>query len=376
VTPWAAKLGSIANTIFIVDLFAGAGSYKDLLTGLKTDGSPVIFARQALRYAEKFPGRTLQVLCVERNRQNAAALQERVGGFGSIVTVLRGSFARHLGTILSTIGTAPALILFDPIGLKMIAAETIRPLLHRKGKTDVFMVLHFKVIHRTAGMLLPSGHADPAIPCARRAALMLDAVFGSPRWRFIAKNPRIKSVEERERAYLNLYFEDVFGDRYEWLCAYPVRASFKSKVQYWLVHASDHIDAHRLMNDEIVKLEEHLYRKTYEHENSLEGFADMEWQTRIDADEALLRERIFALVSESPGKAMTFAQVQDALFGEFFGRVKTGAYIRAAKALVKAERLEREKPRVDAKFDPHERLSLPIGKQPRAAPALRAALRR
>lgn len=310
-TPWATKLGSIARCIFIIDLFAGTGSYKDLLTGETTDGSPVIFARQAQRYAEKFPGRKLQVICVEKNRKNAAALQKRVGGCGSLVTVLRGSFTRHLSTIISIIGTAPALILFDPIGLKMIAADTIRPLLHRKGKTDVFMVLHFKVIHRTAGMLLDSGHADPQKHGARRAALMLDAVFGTHRWRFIAKNPRITSVEERERAYLDLYFEDVFGDRYEWLCAYPVRATFKSKVQYWLVHASDHVDAHRLMNDEIVKLEEHLYRKTYEDENALEGFADIEWQGRVDTDEAAVRERIFDLVAQTPGKTITFEQMQN-----------------------------------------------------------------
>src|SRR6266508_1042617 len=77
VTPWAAKVGSIARTIFIVDLFAGAGTYRDLLSGLKMDGSPVIFARQALRYSERFRGRELRVICVERNQKNASALQER-----------------------------------------------------------------------------------------------------------------------------------------------------------------------------------------------------------------------------------------------------------------------------------------------------------
>lgn len=55
--------------------------------------------------------------------------------------------------------------------------------------------------------------------------------------------------------------------------------------------------------------------------------------------------------------------------GEFFGRVKTGAYIRAAKALVKAERLNRENPRVHAKFDRYEWLSLPVRKPAKSAPA-------
>ena len=53
VVPWARKLGSISRVIFIVDLFAGAGTYTDVRTGEKTDGSPVIFARRAARYAEE-----------------------------------------------------------------------------------------------------------------------------------------------------------------------------------------------------------------------------------------------------------------------------------------------------------------------------------
>jgi len=162
-------VGSRAWTIFVVDLFAGAGTYVDVLNGGRADGSPVIFARQAQRYAKERPGRQLKVICVERNGKNAKALKERVKGFGDIVTVLRGSFTRHLDKIAATMGDAPSLILFDPIRLKPISAETIRPLLHRTGKTDVFMVLHFKVLHRTAGMLLDSGHADPT----KRGALVV-----------------------------------------------------------------------------------------------------------------------------------------------------------------------------------------------------------
>jgi len=213
IVPWAEKVGSSATSIFIVDLFAGAGTYKDAFTGETADGSPPIFARRAQRYHEKHPERTLQVICSEQNKKNVAALMERVAGFGSLVKVLHGSFARHIDNICSTIGNAPTLILFDPIGLKPIAAKTIRPLLHRRGKTDVFMILHFKVIHRTAGMLLDTGYANPSIPSAAGAAAMLDAVFGTKRWRYIAKNPRIMSVEARERAYLNLYFEEVLGKR-------------------------------------------------------------------------------------------------------------------------------------------------------------------
>jgi hypothetical protein len=273
------------------------------------------------------------------------------------VTVLRGTFAKHLATICTTIGAAPALILFDPIGLKPIAAEMIKPLLHRKGKTDVFMVLHFKVIHRTAGMLLSTGYVNPNTPGAERAAAMLDAVFGSPRWRMIAKNPRLQSVEARERAYLDLYFEDVLESRYRYCCAYAVRARFGSKVQYWLVHASDHLDAHLLMNNEIVKLEERLYAKEYEG-SLLEDFAADEWKARIASEEERLKERVLSAISAA-GDTMSFGHLRDLLILEFFGRVKDGAYSRACKALVKEERLVREAASVRAKIELSEQLSLP-----------------
>lgn len=358
VVPWAAKLGSIARTIFIVDLFAGAATYKDAVTGSTHDGSPVIFARLARRYGEDHPGKTLRVICVERNRKNADALAKRVMVFGSLVTVFRGAFSRHTAQICAMVGSAPALLLFDPIGLKPIAAKTIQPLLHRKGKTDIFMILHFKVIHRTAGMLLPTGHVDPNIPGAERAAAMLDSVFGTHRWRMIAKNPRIDSVEGRERAYLDLYFEEVLGDRYRWCCAYAVRSKYVSKVQYWLVHASDHLDAHLLMNDEIVKLEERLYVKTHEGAGLLEGFTELEWESRIRAEEERLKESLFALVKSSSAGMLTFGELRDVLLPEFFGRVKQGAYSRVAKALVREGRLDRVRP-LRAKLELSEHLSLP-----------------
>jgi three-Cys-motif partner protein len=311
----------------------------------------------------------LQVICSERNTKNVTALTERISGFGSLVKILHGSFVRHIEDICSTIGGAPALILFDPIGLKPIAAKTIRPLLHRKGKTDVFMILHFKVIHRTAGMLLDTGYANPAIPSAARAAAMLDAVFGTKRWRFIAKNPRITSVEERERAYLELYFEEVLGPRYQWRCAYAVRSTFVSKVQYWLVHASDHLDAHLLMNDEIMKLEERLYELTYHVEEALPGFVEDEWKAKVVAEEGQLRERMYALVAKAPGRSVMFGDLRDELLPEFFGSVKQGAYSRAAKALLRAERITREKQGLRPKIGPNERLSIPSAAQTAAASA-------
>jgi len=55
--PWAMKVGFTAPTIYVVDGFAGRGSYIDETTGERSDGSPVIAARslETLHELEKVP---------------------------------------------------------------------------------------------------------------------------------------------------------------------------------------------------------------------------------------------------------------------------------------------------------------------------------
>ena len=56
IVPWSSIVGSTSKEIYVADMFAGAGSYDDEVTGKKVDGSPVIFARRARDYNEQHPG--------------------------------------------------------------------------------------------------------------------------------------------------------------------------------------------------------------------------------------------------------------------------------------------------------------------------------
>jgi hypothetical protein len=238
-------------------------------------------------------------------------------------------------------GIHPALILLDPIGLKTITADVCRPLLQRVGKTDVFIILHFKVVHRTAGMLLTTGHANPDIPGAARAAETIDALFDSPRWRFIACQPGLDATR-RERMYVDLYFEQVLGERFGWKCAYPVRPKYESKVKYWLVQASDDVGAFMLMNDEIVKLDALLLQRTVATTGIIEGFEQVEWDARYETTLGDLQKATVALLGATEGHALPFEQIRRTLLGDYFGRVKQGAYAKVVKAACKARTLTRE----------------------------------
>ena len=89
------------------------------------------------------------------------ALAERMSGCSDVATVHKGGFGELAGQIAAEIGDAPALILLDPIGLKAIGASACKTLLHRAGKTDVFVIVDFTIAYRAAGQLFDDGEPDP-----------------------------------------------------------------------------------------------------------------------------------------------------------------------------------------------------------------------
>jgi len=362
-TPWSNKVGFTAETIFVVDAFAGAGSYEDPNDGSRSDGSPVIAARRAAAYARERPKKSMHVICVERNPENFSDLSSRMKGFvdDGVATLHKGPFGEYAATIADRIATAPALILLDPIGLKSIDAVTCRRLLDREGKTDVFVVIDFSIAHRSAGKLLDNGTPNPESAGSAKTAENVDAFFdGDTRWRKIAKNPRL-SAYEREQQYLDIYFKDVLGARYGFKSAYPVYAAFadvEKAPEYWIVHACDFIDAAFLMSDEIAKVERELYRRTFDTPGTLEGLADAEYEARTESVMETLEERMLRAIEDAGTAGIRFHDVELAMLGLFFGQLKRGAIGKTAKALVRSEKARREKEWWNAAWGSNERLRL------------------
>jgi three-Cys-motif partner protein len=90
--PWAMKVGFTAPMIYVIDGFAGRGSYDDEATGEHSDGSPVIAALRARDYNKRRPHRKMRLICIERDRENYGALAERMAGFDDVADVRHGSF--------------------------------------------------------------------------------------------------------------------------------------------------------------------------------------------------------------------------------------------------------------------------------------------
>ncbi len=281
--------------------------------------------------------------------------------FAAHVTLHRGGIADHASAIAERLGNAPALILLDPIGVKTITFAAWEPLLVRPGKTDLFITLHFAVVHRIGGMLLPDGTANPETKNAVANARMLDGVFRGPEWRGIAIDRDLQGDEfreQREERYVQLYYDQVIGSRHRWKCAFPVRARMSAPTKYWLVQASDDLKPYMLMNDQIVELTERLIQRDYLAEGVLEGFMEAEIEAHRARVRRHLEDATIELLAAAPGGTLPFGAIKEQLIGSFFGVVKDGGYSSVVKALVKDDRLTREK-RKAAAVDGLEMISLP-----------------
>jgi three-Cys-motif partner protein len=366
VVPWAMKVGTTAPVIYVIDGFAGRGSYTDDETGDRSDGSPVIAALHARRYNARRPGRRMKLICVERDAENYEALAERMSGFTDVASVRHGSFGEIAPAIAAEIGDAPALVLIDPIGLKAIGASACSALTHRKGKTDIFVIVDFIIAYRAAGQLLDNGEPDPKYPGAAALAANVDDFFGGTReWLpIIRSGPRCDDIE---RKLIDLYFENVLGGRFSYTAAYPVRRNYTAPPRYWIVNAADILDAFELFADEIVKIDKALYLRTY-GENTLPGMAEEMYERELEVRSTNLKADILAVVGAAGTERIAFGSIYEQMLTEHFGLVSTGTVKKAVKALVRQEKLKRQKDWWNAKFDLDEKITLVAAASPTLSP--------
>jgi three-Cys-motif partner protein len=362
---WAMKVGSPpqAKTIWVIDAFAGSGSFIDEVTGEKDEGSSVKAALLGKSYNERADkqaaGKTLRLICIERVPELYEQLRERLSGF-DFAEVLPGEFADHADEVIAKIGSDRALILLDPIGVKSIDAATCRKLLHRPGKTDAFVNVQFSVVHRTRGQLLANGEPEPEVQGSEANVRNIDAFFGTKAWRTrIAING--KPAKEQEQEYLQLYFDSVVGPAFSCKHAYPVSASYGGRPKYYLVHIADHPDADWLINDLLATVESRLFVVSCQRDapGSLPGFFEEMDKQRIEDLRAELGVAVLKLLAEQPTGSMTYQAICLALRPRFFGKLKEGDYSKAIKQLYKDKKVSREQKGFRPRLLPHEVISLP-----------------
>lgn len=337
--PLSYKLLSGWPRLWVVDGFAGAGSYEPDDDGLEHPGSPRIAAVWA-RTLEMDRGEpVLQCINVEAKRAVFERLRNNLAPWKDLVQLRHGEFGEHLDEILRVIGRDPAFFFLDPFGVNGIEMALLERILARPTNTTELLI-HFsdKSFKRMAGHLDDNQQrtqVGQAVADAKVARL--DAVIGSKLWQRIWLD-KVRSSDQRIDAIQALYCSQLKARGFTYAHAIPMRDSFEKRARYTLVFATNHPDGVDLMSDLACS-----YRRAQHDEHLDNGTFDLLWeQGRRDDDVGALRDDIhrFGLAA---GTA-TSLDIRHALVDERFGRYHRKEYAQAIRTLVEEKRISRSSP--------------------------------
>jgi three-Cys-motif partner protein len=246
--PWAKILGTADQAICYFDGFAGPGRYDG------QPGSPLI----AIERAEEASAYVRQVICVnveknkdyyenlvtETHRRASGAVQVievpvsqigcQVASYGQSPTVgakvvvlnACGSFEDAAGSVASRAGTWPPTFFFiDPGGIKGVPFGVIQALLRLKS-TEVMLTFMVEAAKRCL-----------AAPKTRAIAVSL---FGAEeclnlRGEFALRDLYVRRLKETRAA--------------RWVMPFRMRRTYKRTTIYYLIHASNHFLAFKIMKE-------------------------------------------------------------------------------------------------------------------------------
>lgn len=359
-TPLVKKLGSQVGDgapyshVWIIDGFAGAGSYAPDDGGKRIAGSPMIAARTAREFeiARQYP--VLKCINVESDEACFNELREVLAPWSSVAENMRGKFEANVDAILAKVGADPVLFFLDPFGVSGIQMELIERLLKREGKTEFLIHFSDKTFLRMAGHLSDS---EEWLPTARKVAdaklQRLDALIGTPMWRRIWDEQSV-DLENALDATAELYMAEL---RQKIRFAHQIRMRDKlhDRPAYRLVYCTDSPHGVDLMSDIACRYELDL-RDAHEA-GQVSLFEDQEKGMR----KAKIRDAVLA-EGLSRGSA-TPEELIHALAPRMFGEFKRSEYNAAIRALVNERLIVRNdavgiKPRERLKFIPPAQSSL------------------
>jgi three-Cys-motif partner protein len=151
--------------LWIIDAYAGAGTYLPDADGRRAEGSPSVAAKFVRQYniENAKAGKELRLINVEADRATFARLQESLMGVGPDVTNIHGRFQDELDRILELVGADPAFFFIDPFGMEGADLQVIDRILARRSRTVTELLINFSHagFRRMAGNLEPKGAKTP-----------------------------------------------------------------------------------------------------------------------------------------------------------------------------------------------------------------------
>jgi three-Cys-motif partner protein len=321
--PFTYKLGSRPpGRVWLVDGFAGQGTYDPDDSGRCEDGSPATSAKLARRLELDRDEPLLRTINVESDRATYVKLIGNLAPYQHLCTNINDTFENALEQILATIRNDPALFFLDPFGVNGIEMHLLDRIRQRAGKTELLIHFSDRSVLRMAGNLDDNEQRKEVGQKAADAKVMkLDEVIGSPWWQRIWLNKTV-TTEQRIDDIAKLYASELRARGFDYTHEIRLRDDYIDRSKYRLVFCTRSPHGVELMSYFACKYERELFDRHYE------GSFDIYWvEQKREAALAALRDEIHE-VGVSKG-TMTTREIVHALtprhFGEFLGSEYNGA---------------------------------------------------
>lgn len=291
--------------LLLVDGFAGRGRYVG-----GEAGSPLILVRVANEFVkwgleQRRPIQVhVEIAFIENNPDNYAILTTEIKKTDAETTKMRqvqlhtpiqAAFSEAIGALLANarVKRMPIFAFIDPFGFAGIPLSTVKEVLSLP-MSEVFVTFMVRDVNRFFG----TTHRDQAF--AELFGISIQSIQNERR--------RLALSPDRERALLELYLKqlrNVAGAEFVWW--FRVFPQDGGSAIYYLIHASKHIRAFRLMKDKTKKLSAHGdYTFHGKHQAARQAQPEL-FGPDIESLKQLMLERFI-------GQEITFGKLCDALY--------------------------------------------------------------
>jgi three-Cys-motif partner protein len=341
-------VGSVHETVYYIDGFAGGGRYKDP----PEDGSPVIAANIAADTVAKRRSFTLRCINIEPEVYDELCASTTTFD-PMLVENRKGTFADNLDSVLASIGNHPALFFLDPFGHKGMEWDVVMRIVGRARTaiTEVLLNFYIKKIDVHGGYLRSSEKQ------AAKFVARLDALFGTQGWRSIwdgnpAQDLRIQRLTEFYMERLTGAFAAAAKRGYT--ARYAVK-TIDGDLKYFIIYGTRSARGARAMSEAV-------YRVSTEYEDAqaaamqealasspqINLFATEGLPSEKDVDATIVRNLIPSILALSPKlRRFNLAELEEALLTEWFGRAVEKHFRRACVQLVEEKRARILQPETD-----------------------------
>ena len=292
-----AKYGYEKKLVY-VDGFSGPGEYWcDDLKKDKTPGSPILIAERANKFLEADRSRKFIMICVDNDKKcvsHLGALLKALNKFGQGWEVYHKSFEESMGELFDYLdeqkaNIAPAFFFVDPFGYGGFSMKTMARILKHQ-RTEVFI----NFMHYDITRFLDAGHSQG----------ILKDLFDTDEY----KKASSMNSDDKTSFLMNLYCDQLRRvAKASFILPFRMNTpSQGTRPRYFLIHASQHIKALKVMKNTMASNSSQPFRF-----EAIGIGSDRQLDLFRPSDEERLEQRIYEFLAEHKEPKIPYMQCED-----------------------------------------------------------------